>query len=117
VRRVLTSAPCAHQLYAPAALGSLAADGEVMLLVERPAEGSPYTSWTAVEDARAVKAAVKAAQQATISSSSPVNPLSGEAVFDQDGRDAGKAVLGAAPPRLVWERCELGGSWGHRRVG
>jgi hypothetical protein len=24
-----------------------------------------------------------------------VDPLSGEAIFDQDGRDAGKAVLGA----------------------
>lgn len=41
---------------AEALRGGLKADGEVTLLLERPAEGSPYSTWTAVEDKRATQA-------------------------------------------------------------
>jgi hypothetical protein len=41
---------------AEALRGGLKADGEVTLLLERPAEGSPFSTWTAVEDKRATQA-------------------------------------------------------------
>jgi hypothetical protein len=49
-----------------------------------------------VEQAAAAAAAA-AKEKAREKRAAPVavDPLSGEAIFDQDGRDAGKAVLGA----------------------
>lgn len=41
---------------AEALRGGLKADGQVTLLLERPSEGSPYATWTAVEDKRATQA-------------------------------------------------------------